>query len=342
MSRTLHASAYLKKPDEHDLPAMVAVPGGSRFLQRSVLDDLRHRVLGDDDDGMGETRFEGRDADLASVLDELSTVSMWGDRRLVVVEDADDFVSRFRGELESYLDSPSRKSVLVLLCKSWNKSTRLHKALAKQGLVLTCDDLQGGQLTSWLTATAKEEYGRQLARDAAALLVEFAGTELGLLDQELAKLAAFVGDRPRIDADDVRAVVGGWRAETTWAMLDAVQDGRGGDALVQLDKLLNANEAPQKILGGLSFVFRRLAKAVQLSARRVPLGESLKQAGIRRPADVDRGERFLRRIGRVRAERFLERLAAADEGMKGGSKLPDRTQLEQLLIVLGGPPAARR
>lgn len=341
MSRLLHVTKYLQKPAEHDTGPMVAVGGSSRYLQRAAVEALRAVVLGNDDD-MGESRFEGRDIDLASVLDELATISMWGDRRLVVVEDADDFVSNNRAGLESYLESPARKGVLVLLCKSWKKNTRLHKSLAKQGLVLECDDLAGGQLAKWLTDTSRDQYDRTLARDAASLLIEFAGTELGQLDQELAKLASFVGERPRIEVDDVRAVVGGWRAETTWAMLDAVQDGRVDTALTQLDKLLRANEAPQKILGGLVFTFRRLAKAVQASAMRVPLKEALRQAGVRRPSDLDRGERYLRRIGRPNAERFLERLAEADVGMKGGSRLPDRTQLEKLLLVLAGPPAPER
>ena len=99
------------------------------------------------------------------------------------------------------------------------------------------------------------------------LLRELAGEDLGLLEQELAKLAAYVGSRSTIEADDVRTLVGGWRTETTWAIAGAVRRGRSGEALDLLDKLLNAGESPHKITAGLTFVFRRLAQAVERCAK---------------------------------------------------------------------------
>lgn len=333
-----HATAYLRDPDAHDLGPMVVLGGGSRYLMRAVLAVVRRTVLGEDADDFGETRFAGKEAELAAVLDELAMVSMWGDRRLVVVDDADDFVSRHRGELEKYLELPARRSVLVLACQSWRKNTRLHKALDDRGLVLECDELTGGKLQKWLGELARDRFGKQLARDAGTLLVELAGPDLGLLDQELGKLTAYVGERKRIEADDVRAVVGGWRAETTWVMLDALQGGHVDVALAQLDMLLRSNEAPQRILGGVVFALRRLAKAVRLTARRVPLRDALREAGLYRPSDAELAERYLRRVGRAHAERFSQVLVEADGDMKGGSPLPERAQLERLLVELAGPP----
>jgi DNA polymerase-3 subunit delta len=161
---------------------------------------------------------------------------------------------------------------------------------------------------------------------------------MGLLDQELAKLTAYVGDRARIGLDDVRALVGGWRAETTWKMTDAVRDGSPSLALQALDKLLTAGEAAPKILGGLNYVFRKYARATELSRRGTTLRAALQQAGVF-PRDVDAAERYLRRIGRQRAERIIALLLQADSGLKGGSRLPERLQLEQLLLRLCGSVA---
>ena len=48
------------------------------------------------------------DAELQrDVLDELSTMALFGGgRRMVIVEDADDFVSRYRASLEDYAARP--------------------------------------------------------------------------------------------------------------------------------------------------------------------------------------------------------------------------------------------
>ncbi len=331
----MHATEFLKSAADRP-PSLIVLHGTERHLKQAVLRGISERVLGADDDGMGASRFAGKDADLKSVLDELATISMWGDCRLVVVSDADEFVSRNRSVLEKTFDKPPAKSVLVLETRSWPKNTRLHKKLAKTGLEIDCSELKGAALERWVASTADSEYGKKAERHAVRLLLELAGSNLALLDQELAKLTAFVGDRPEITAEDVSAVVGGWKARTTWEMIDAVQSGQLGQALAALEKLLIAGEAPQRILGGINYKYRQLAQAVELARQGQPLTAALRKAGVFRPSDVDAANRYLRRVGRERAESFYRELLNVDSGLKGGSRLPERVQLEQLLVTLSG------
>lgn len=330
----MHATALLKDPSKSKTGPVVVLPGSERSLKHAVVEALAEIVLGADEDA-APTRFAGPDTDLKTVRDELQTISMWGDRRLVIVEDASDFVSQNRAGLEKYLEKPAKKSVLVLVVQSWPKNTRLAKAVAKIGLVVDCGPLKGGQLIHWIQETARDRHGKQLTRDAAALLSELAGTNIGLLEQELSKLAAYVGDRSRISVGDVQTLVGGWKAETTWAMLGALRDDDLGMALTHLEKLLTAGEAPQKILGGIGFVFRKLAYATELARQGMPLNGALRQAGVF-PRDVAASASYLRGIGRARAEQILHWLLEADGNLKGGSQLPIRLQLERLLVQLSG------
>jgi DNA polymerase-3 subunit delta len=114
---------------------------GQHHLKSTALNWLRSVILNDDETGL--TRFAGKDADLQTVSDELRTVSMWGDRRLVVVEDADEFVTKYRPGLEKYAQAPAKKSALVLDVKSWPKTTRLAKQVAQTGLEIECTELKG-------------------------------------------------------------------------------------------------------------------------------------------------------------------------------------------------------
>jgi DNA polymerase-3 subunit delta len=327
----MHAVEYLKQ-DAPTVPSVVVLTGGQRHLKQAALSRLRSLVIADDDASL--TRFTGKETDLQSVSDELRTVSMWGERRLVVIDDADDFVSKNRASLEKYVDSPAKRSVLVLDVASWPKTTRLAKQLAKSGLDIECTELKGASLSKWLIDTARDTHQATLQRDAAALLIELAGDELGLLDQELAKLSAYVGQRKQITTEDVRGLVGGWRTETTWAMTDAVRDGRLPDALEALGQLLEAGEAGPKLLGGINFVFRKLAYATEL-ARRGSLDAALKDAAVF-PRDIGPAAAYLRRIGREKAEQILTALVTADAGLKGMSRLPERLQMELLLLRLSG------
>lgn len=330
----MHVTDFLKQSDTQEITPVVVLTGGQRHLKQAAVKALCRRVLGEADESAA-SRFVGRETELKTVADELLTVSMWGGRRLVLVEEADEFVSKHRAALEKYCEKPAKKSVLALDVKSWPKTTRLAKIVAKSGLELDGSELKGAQLAKWIGDTARETYGRPISREAAQLLTELAGDDLGLLDQELAKLSAYVGARGRIDLDDVKTLVGGWKTETTWAMTDAVRDGDLGHALNCLDQLLTAGEAPQKILGGITYVFRKFAHATELSRQKIPLDAALRQAGVF-PRDLPAATAYLRRLGRPRAERILTRLLHTDAGLKGTRRLPERMQLEELLLELSG------
>ncbi|MCC7425202.1 MAG: DNA polymerase III subunit delta [Planctomycetaceae bacterium] len=334
----MHATEFLKNPAAPNVGPIVVTYGAERFLRQQAIQAVVHRVLGDgDDEGSTPTRFDGRNVDIATVLDELRTLSMWGDRRLVLVEEAKDFVSDNRGALEKYLEKPAKKSVLLLDVDSWPKNTRLYKSVAAVGLDLDCGPLSVGDAVKWVTEQAKSVYGKQLMRDAAQLMLELVGPQLGFLTQELAKTAAYVGERPKIEVEDVSTMVGGWKLETTWAMLDALQAGQLPTALEYLDKLLAAGEAGLMLLGGISFSFRKLAQATELARSGKPLRDALIEAGVF-ANKVGPAEQCLRRLGRVEAERIYRRLIDADASLKGGTRLPERIVLERLLVNLSGNP----
>lgn len=333
----MHATAFLKAPAKATVGPAAVLYGPERFLKQEALKALAPLVLGEDAEDLGLTRLPGNATDLKTVVDTLLTVSMWSPKQLVLVEDADEFVSNFRDGLERYLERPAKKSVLVLDVKSWPASTRLAKKVAAIGLPIECGSLKGAELSTWLAELARNRYGKKLDRGAAQLLVELAGTDLGLLDQELAKLTAYVGDAPTIDLPAVEKLVGGWKTETTWKMLDAARDGQLGKALELLDKLLTSGEHPLKLLGGINFVYLPIAKATELARQGMPLGDALTQAGVK-PFTVQPVTAYLRRIGRPRAERISRWLLQADLDLKGASALPERAIIERLLVQLSGKP----
>jgi DNA polymerase-3 subunit delta len=336
----VHATAFLAQVDRWQPLPVAVLHGGESHLREEVIRGIARKVLGEDeDDRLDLIRYPGQQADIKSIRDDLQTVSMFSAARVIVVDDADDFVSAHRAALEDYCEHPARVSVLILAVKSWPKNTRLAKRLPEVGVDIDCGELAGSALTRWLTDTLSARHAKQLTRDGATLLVELVGNGLGLLSQELDKLAAYSGDSAKIGVDEVRTIVGGWRTETTWEMLNAVRDGQTGAALGALHRLLQAGEAAPKLLGGINYVFRKLAQATERSRSGTPIRAALQDSGVY-PKEIEAAERYLRRIGRPRAERILARLAQADFNLKGGSRLSDRLQLEQLLLSLAGVMSA--
>ena len=338
MAKPLEAIDFLANPSKHPASPVCVVFGDEAFLQRQSLAALKHAVLGEDDGELSCTAIGGDKAILRDVLDELSTVALFGSgKRMVVVEEAEPFVTRYRAELEDYAAKPRSNSVLVLAPTSWPSNTRLFKALAESGLQIECKTPPPAKLLKWLTDWAKRKHQAKLESAAAEALVEIVEPELGLFDQELAKLAALAGDAP-ITAEMVREAVGGWRAKTTWDMLDAATGGNAAEAIVQLDHLLLGGEVPIAILGQIASTLRRFAAATRIieaaeaERRRVSLRQALEEAGFK-PFTLGKAEGQLRQLGRARAGKLHAWLLDADLALKGASSSPTRARfvLEQLI-----------
>ena len=343
---TLTALDYLTQPQKHAPRPVCVLFGDESFLKRQAMLRLREAVLGGGDGDFSFTTFEGKNAELRDVLAELETLAMFGSgKRLVLVDEADDFVGRYRANLEDYVAAPASGGVLVLELKSFASNTKLYKAVAASGLPIDCKAPTGAPLVRWLVQWAKQTHQVQVPQTAAEMLVDLVGPELGLLDQELAKLALLAGKDKKITAEMVTQSVGSWRAKTTWEMLDAVMDGNARAALVQLDRLLSAGEQPVALLGQISASLRRFAAATRLilqgeaTGRRIALRPALEQAGVRSFV-LEKAERQLRRLGRQRGARLYRWLLEADLDLKGATALPPRLVLERLIIRLSAPQEA--
>jgi DNA polymerase-3 subunit delta len=340
VKKPIAALDYLAQPKRHPARPVCAVFGDEAFLRRQAILALRAEVLADADAEFSLNVFDGDKTTLREVLDALATVALFGGgRRLVVVEDADDFVSNYREQLEAYVARPARNGVLALELASLPSNTRLYKCILESGLLLDCKTPPPGQLTKWLSTWTKRRHNAELDPAAAELMVEVIGPELGLLDQELAKLSLTVGEDRKITAEMVSRGVGGWRAKTAWEMLDAALDGQLPEALRQLDRLLAAGEQPIGLLGMIASTLRRLAAATRLvlqaeAARRRPdIRAALTQAGVKSFV-LQKVERQLRLLGRHRGSRLYRWLLEADLDLKGRSRMPPRLILERLLVRL--------
>ncbi len=305
-----------KKTSGDPRSPMYAVFGSDDFLRGHRLRELLDRLLGDDRDAMALAEYSGEDASLADVLDECRTPSLLAPIRVVCVRDADDFVSEHRKHLEAYLQSPSPSGVLVLVCRSWPKSTRLYKQVAALGGNIECEPPKGAGFARWAIDRARH-YGCTLSGAAAERLLELVGDELGILDSELSKLATYVAPRTEIGPSDVEALVGASRAEKVFGVVDAIAARDAGRALELWDQVLATDrKAPHLAVGGLAWGFRRLAGAKRMLSQ----GASMSQV-ISLHKVWDRPQDFARHLDRFSLDRWehhLVTLLRIDVGAKTG------------------------
>ena len=327
----MHALELLKSPGAAVDKALIAVHGDDSYLRREALNALVRGLLGGEADDLALTRFPGDKTLLADVLDEVRTLPFLVKRRVVIVEDADPFVTAHRKELESLADARPTPGALILSVKTWPANTRLAKAVAKVGLVVECKTPDERELPRWLVGLAKSTSRVKLEDDAAHLLVELVGPEIGLLAMEVDKLAVYVGDKKTIDRADVARMVGAGRVETIWRTLDAATTGKAGEALTDLDRLMASGEHPVGLLAAMTSSLRKLHHAGQLRRAKRDLESACKEAGIYPAARVGAQHAHL---GPKRVDGLPALLLQADLDLKGSTSLPAETVMERLVVRL--------
>lgn len=309
--------------------SLYVLAGSDRFLKRMVLEHLVTRLSAGQEGEWSRSVYAGDSEQLGEVLSELQTPALWGERRVIIVDDAEQFVSRYRETLEKLVGRQTA-GVLILLVEKWASNTRLAKAMPSDG-VINCEPPKGRQLVGWCQTRATQQYDKKLALDAAELLVELTGSHLGLLEQELSKLAVYVGDRQTITVQDVDSLVAGNRVQTVWQILEALGRGELSEALIILDRLLEQGEEPLAILGALSWQLRKVAQMARLMSQGLSELQSGQRVGLQ-AWQRERVVNLLRQLGR-RALRIYHWLLQTDLQIKS-THLSARSALETLLVRL--------
>lgn len=293
------------------------IHGKNAYARRQALERVIERELDGGDRGLNLIQIEGAQAEAAKVLDDVRTYSLLGDRRVVVVRDGDKFMGRAenRSALEKYLESGCETGCLILVCEGLDKRTRFAKVVGSAGEVIECAELKGKALSGWICETARGVYGKRMGYQAAARLMDNAGTGQEGLDSELAKLSLFVGNRGEIGVDDVDTLVGTYREENVFAVMDAIAAGDAPTAIAQWQQVLMTDRAaPGRAIGGLAYGVRRLIEARWAYDQGGSPATLARQFWMR----PDEFERRMKRFSAERLTQLLRDLLSADVRTKTG------------------------
>ncbi|MCI0700871.1 MAG: DNA polymerase III subunit delta [Planctomycetia bacterium] len=341
----MEALAFIeaKTPKRQPVYALI---GDEDFLKRHARERIISLALGGEDPEFAVSVFQGDKLDFSTIRNELDTVSFLSACRIVIIENADPFVTNHRQDLEGYVAKPSDIGVLVLDVKTFPETTKLAKSLPDTAKIAckSTPPYKLHDLKPWCISWAKNAHKKKLSSDAAELLLELVGPAMGLLDQELGKLAVAVGAKSEIAVEDVDKLVGRSKAADVFRILDAIGEGKPAAALSILEELFAEGEDPMAIMGPLTAQLRKLANIARLCVvDGMTLGPAMDAANVPKWDKIRLGtEKQLKYIGRHRLMKLTDWLVEINFGLKGGNALPERVQVERLIVMLARPQEAKK
>ena len=161
--------------------------GEEPYYPELVCNAILDNCLQDWEKDFNETICYGADVTAETVITAARRFPMMADRQLVVVKEAQQMKSL--EELAIYCQQPLESTVLVILMHgaSADKRRGLYKSVLKTGVIVESLALRDYEMPQWISSYY-EGRGLKIHPEAAQLLAESAGTELGKIAVETDKL----------------------------------------------------------------------------------------------------------------------------------------------------------
>ena len=171
-------------------------------------DYIEKNVLTEEEKGFNQTVLYGRDVSVDDIVSAAKRYPMMAERQVIIVKEAQDLAKSI-DKFESYASDPMPTTVLVLCYKykTLDKRKKVTKLFEKSGLVFESKKLYENQVGQWINRVLQaKKYS--IEPKASAMLVEFLGTNLEKINNELEKLQIILPVGSTISANDIEENIG--------------------------------------------------------------------------------------------------------------------------------------
>ncbi|NJP99444.1 DNA polymerase III subunit delta [Streptomyces zingiberis] len=308
-------------------PVTLAVGQEELLLERAVREVITAARAADPDT---DVRDLTPDALRPGTLAELTSPSLFAERKVVVVQNAQDLSADTVKDVKSYLGAPAEEITLVLVHAGGAKGKGLLDAARKAGArEVNCPKMTKPADRLAFVRGEFRAAGRAATAEACQALLDALGSDLRELASACSQLAADV-EGPIDEAVVARYYTG--RAESSsFTVADRAVEGRAAEALEALRWSLATGVAPVMITSALAQGIRAIGKLASAPRGARP-GDLARDLGMP-PWKIDRVRQQMRGWSADGVSDALRAVAEADAAVKGGGLDPGYA-LEKAVVAV--------
>jgi DNA polymerase-3 subunit delta len=217
---------------------------------------IEQNVLEEHERDFNQSILYGRDVTMEDVIGTAKRFPMMADRQVVVVREAQE-LSRTIDKLEAYAENPQQTTVLVFAYKykTLDKRKKITKLLDKVGVVFESKKLYENQVGDWIKRVLSGQ-GYSIENKAVAMLVEFLGTDLSKINNELEKLKIILPKGHTFTPNDIEENIGFSKDFNNFELRKAIGEKNQVKAYQIIDYFSqNPKDNPLVVTTGLVFGF---------------------------------------------------------------------------------------
>jgi len=351
---------YLSRLNRGEIPPVSLLLGSESYERRRCREALisTHLAGGDHDDERDGaiTQYDLSEMELAQVLDDARSLSLFAAKRVIVAsaaeaalprtgkgDDEGDEASGSGGglkELEAYVASPTPGTALVFeSCRfNWEGEDKKKNERVRKFFAAVPEAVELRRYSPDESRVLLEQLGRQaklsLGAGVAETLSESLGGDAGRIAVELEKLSLFAGSGS-VTLEHVAALIPDARETTIFVLVSALGRRDRAQSLSVLDTLCRDGEYLPLALSFLSGQFRMalIAKEANLRSAGQVQSHFTKQGVAMWGSRAEQVTQTATKFTKVQLERGLRLIFAADRDLRS-ARPDDRIVIERFVVEL--------
>ena len=240
--------------------------GPEEYLKKEFIRELLDAALPDGNRAFNLDVLYGDEFEEPVFEDRVGSFPLFTKRRVVILRNFKDLSNTHKDRVIATVDRVPESVVLVVETPNEKLDTvrlkNMKKAADAKGTSFAFSFLDEDETIERARARFKRE-GYEVNPDALKLLVESVGTKLIDLINEVEKICLAAGDRKSVDRELVAAIVGKYRTESLFSLLDAMGRRDPGEMIRLLNRLVDAGEEPVVVVG---MLLRRVALLLEVKS----------------------------------------------------------------------------
>ena len=182
--------------------------GEEPYYIDKISDFIEANILQEEEKEFNQTVMYGRDVEIEDIVGAAKRFPMMAEKQVIIIKEA-QYLSRTIDKLAAYAKNPQPSTVLVLNYKynKIDKRKAVFKAIRSSGLVYESKRLYENQVSDWIRRVLGGK-NYQVEPKAAQMLVEFLGTDLSKINNELQKLITILPPKTIITPQHIEDNIG--------------------------------------------------------------------------------------------------------------------------------------
>jgi DNA polymerase-3 subunit delta len=342
--------------------------GEDELARSDLIADFKSKIGDETTRDLNVTVLDGRKVTLAELVHNADAIPFLADKRLVIVEglltrlasskrkegeegDPTGATREFLKGLLDYLSQVPESTRLVFVeprsLPASNPVLRLaletDKRTVKEFALPSRESMVG-----WVKKRAKLHGGEFTPQAATALVTAVGydprpsdrdrtpeqGVKLRLLDQEIHKLLTYVNWSRPITPEDVGLLVADAQQGDLFGMIDALAEGKGQKAIVELHRLIDRGKSPLELFGMIVRQFRLMIALKELAGQSLNSTTIVERLSLH-PFVAEKTGRQVQAFSMEQLEQVYHRLLEMDVQIKTG-QIEDVAALDLLVAGLTG------